>query len=413
MKKRFLLVFVVFLSIIPFIIGCNETTDNNTITVWWPSGKNLQNIMENSIVKYKESNPNIEIKIIKKAGLDVYDAYKIALNDNNSRPDIAILDHVYVQALAKENQLANLSDLGSDNDVRGLVPETVYAANIYNGANYGLPISANTVVLMYNKDILEKSGVTYVPKTYDELIDACEQVQNAGYTAFAQPINQTFVAMEFASYVGRLGGKMVSDDYRTVLLESQEVKEAINKWVGLSKFASQAEYEEGKFYSGKIAFIEMGSWNVSKVSGASSLFNCGFTEMVKLDDNHDNYSGLGLYSFVVAEKSSKKEEAYNFAKYLTTNKEFQLAFAKEKNLLPVTIEALNDPYYTENEVLSVFAKQLLKVTSRPGTAIWPTMEKAIVDMLYLCVKATSSDDIDRAIRNAQEQCQESTDREYK
>lgn len=412
MKKTFLTILTLLICLICFT-GCKKKSTDDTITIWWPSGKNLQNILDQAITDYKKDNPKITIKVVKKAGLDVYDAYKIALNDNNSRPDIAILDHVYVQALAKEGQVANLSKLGSDTDVKSLVPATVYEANVYNKDNYGLPLSANTVVLMYNKDILDASNVTKIPTTFEELIDACNKVEASGYTAFAQPINQTFVAMEFASYVGRLGGKMVSDDYKTVLLNSSEVKEAIQKWVQLSKYASLAEYEESKFYNGKIAFIEMGSWNISKVTGATALFNCGYTEMVTLDNEHENYSGLGLYSFVISEKSKVKAKAYDFAKYLSTNDDFQLAFAKEKNLLPVTINALNDEYYTNSDVLSVFAKQLLKVTSRPGTAIWPTMEKQIVDMMYLCVKANSETEIENAIKNAQKLCQQETDRKYK
>lgn len=74
--------------------------------------------MNNAISEYTTLHPNIKVKVVKKAGLDVYDAYKLALNDNKARPDIAILDHVYVQALAHDNQLADLSELGSDVDTK-------------------------------------------------------------------------------------------------------------------------------------------------------------------------------------------------------------------------------------------------------------------------------------------------------
>lgn len=411
--RKMLLVAIMALGALP-LASCDDTPEGSKeLTIWWPAGKELQNILNEAIDRYKVDNPEVVINVEKKAGLDIYDAYKFALNDNNSRPDIAILDHVYVQALANENQVADLSALGSDEDVKPLVPESVYQGNVYNGKNYGLPLSANTVVLMYNKDILDACGVTTIPTTFDELLAACETVQSKGYTAFAQPINQSFVAMEFASYVARLGGKLVSDDYKTCLLDSETVRKAVDSWVSLSKYASKAEYEEGKFYNGNVAFIEMGSWNVSKVSGATALFNCGFTEMVSLDENYENYSGLGLYSFVVAEKSDVKELAYDFAKFLATDTKFQLAFAQDKDLLPVTLEALEDPYYTEDETLSVFASQLTKVVSRPGTSIWPTMEKQIVNMMYSAVTAKDKKDIDAAITNAQKLCQEATDRKYK
>lgn len=411
MKKSFLMI-ILFLTIVIGLFGCGKKKSANEIVIWWPSGSEMQKLINDAIDEYKQINPNVSIRVVKKAGLDVYSAYKIAINDNNSRPDIAILDHVYVQALAYENLLANLSKYGSDTEVKNKYPENIYAANVYNGSNYGLPLSANTVVLMYNKNILSECGITAIPTTYDELVNACKKVESKGYTPFAQPINISFVAMEFASYVARVGGSLISDDYKTVKINSPLVREAIDKWKNLSKFASQAEYEEGKFYNGKIAFVEMGSWNLSKVSGTGALFECGYTEMVKLSEEYDNYSGLGLYSFVVSEKSKIKEDAYEFIKFLSTDKKFQLGFAKAKDLLPVTNEALNDSYYTNDPALSVFAKQLQKVASRPGTPIWPTMEKQIVNLMYRVVKSSTNEEIESAIADAQSECQKATDRKY-
>lgn len=412
MRKLFKYIGALALTTLISLTSCKKK-NTNELVVWWPSGKALQNIMDEAITKYKQTNPDVSIKIVKKTGLDVYDAYKFALNDANSRPDVAILDHVYVQALAHENLLADLSALGSDSDVKSLYPETVYEANIYNGKNYGLPLSANTVCLMYNKDILAKCGITDVPTTYTELLNACQIVQNDGrYTPFAQPFNDKFAAMEFASYVARCNGKLVSDDYKTVLLNSNEVKTAVDKWVDLSKYASTKEYEEGKFYNGNVAFIEMGSWNLSKVTGTTALFDCGVTEMVTID-NQTNYSGLGLYSFVVSAKSEKQTQAYDFIKFLSTDTKFQLDFADEKDLLPVTTAALADTRYTEDPILGAYASQLTKVASRPGTAAWPALEKQIVNMLYSAVTADEPSKITTAINDAQTKAQEETDRKYK
>ena len=101
-----------------------------------------------------------------------------------------------------------------------------------------------------------------------------------------------------------------------------------------------------------------------------------------------------------------------FIKFLSLNTKFQLAFAQSKDLLPVTNDALNDPYYTESPSLSVYANQLTKVASRPGTAAWPVLEKQIVNMLYSAVKAESNDKILSAINSAQEKAQEETNRKY-
>lgn len=404
--------------------GEDETTEESvpasidsdveaTIKVWYPAGSEYNSALTTAIAGFNELYPNVTVNVVKKAGLDVYQSYLIALNDNNSRPDLAIIDHVYVQNLAFENLVANITTLSGDDGYADNFPSSLYNANCYNGSAYAMPLSANTVTLMCNMDILEAAGITEMPTTFDELLADCELIkQNTNYTPFAQPINDSFCAMEFASYVARRGGSMVSDDCRTVKLDSDEVKQSVNDWVSLSKYASQNEYEEGKFYGGSIAFIEMGSWNLAKITEGSQSFELGVTQMVTMNDGVSNYSGLGLYSMVIAQQSTNKRVAYEFGKYLSTNKEFQLAFAEVDDLFPVTTEALGDSRYTEDEYLSVFAKQMENVAPRPGTPIWPTMEQQIVNMLYGAVTATNQEGIDSAISSAQTRCQSATDTKF-
>ncbi len=416
MKKRFKLpILPILLSTCLIACAPKEKTsggdENKTITVWWPSTNSYMKVIQNAKEKFEADNPNCTIKIVKKSGLDLYQAYQVALNDDKSRPDIAIIDHVYVQSLANEGQLADLSALGADTEVKELVPENIYNANAYLGKAYALPMSANTVALMYNMTMLKKSGINNAPTTYSEFLSDLETIKNGcteAEVAFAQPINSTFSAMEFVSYVSRLGGSLVSEDCKTVKIDSTEVKNAIAEWVKLSKFASQNEYEEGKFYNGKCAFIEMGSWNLSKIN--YNAVELGIKEMLPLMDGGTGYSGLGLYSLAIAKKSSCVNEAYKFAKYLSTDKESQIAFAKAGSLFPVTKEALGDTYYTSDQYLSVYASQLEHVTPRPATPIWPFMEKKLVTLLYRCVTATSEDTIAQAIATCQSECQSETDR---
>lgn len=383
------------------------------VTLWYPSGAEYNAALDDAVTRFQQTYPNVTFKIVKKAGLDIYQSYLIALNDDNSRPDLAIVDHVYIPNLAFEDQVANITELSHGDGVASNFPSTLYSANSYNGSAYGLPLSANTVVLMGNMDILNAAGISAMPKTYSEFLADCEAIkQKTNYTPFAQPINETFCAMGFSSYVAREKGQMVSDDYKTIQLNTPNVKKAVNDWVSLSKYASQNEYEEGKFYGGSIGFVEMGSWNLAKVTQGETSFKLGLSEMVSIDPATPNYSGLGLYSMVIAKKSAVKQAAYVFSKFLATDKTFQMAFAKVKALLPVTSEALSDDYYAKDQYLSYFATQLTKVAPRPATPIWSTLEQQIVNMLYGAVTASDSAGIDAAIETAQTKSQEATDRKF-
>lgn len=387
---------------------------SDEIIVWWPSGRALESVIDKAVDDFKVLHPEAKIKIANKS-VDAFDAYKYALNDNKTRPDVAILDHVYVSALAHDNLLADLSAMGSD-DIKSQYPSAIYEANCYNKKAYALPFSANTVVLMYNKDILKAcnivdgSGEAKAPTTFVELTAACQTIKDKGYTAFAQP-QSSFSVMEFSSYVARNGGSLISADYLTATFTTDAVIAAISDWVEMSKFASQSTYEEDKFYNGKIAFVEMGSWALSKVSGSSKRFDCGFSEMVTIDASLPNTSGLGLYSLCVAEKSRDKELAYEFAKFLSTNIDVQLSYNKEQNLFPVTNEALEDSYYTDNAALSIYASQLQKVVSRPITPVWPELESAVQNMLVEIVR--DSTNLKTIAQKYQNQVQSAIDRLFK
>lgn len=410
MKKIYLTICIILVvaTLCTVFVGCgNTTSDPNSITVWWPSGKAMQKIIEDAVKDFTALHPEAKINVVNKP-VDAFDAYKYALNDNKTRPDVAIVDHVYVAALANDKQIANLSELGCD-DVKSMYPQKVFDAICYGGSAYGLPFSANTVVLMYNKDILSACNVS-VPTTLDELLQACKIVSQNGYTAFAQPQN-SFAVMEFMSYVSRCGGSVISDDYKTITFENAGALKALDKWVALSKYASQSSFEEDKFYNGKVAFVEMGSWALKSVTGSSKRFDCGFAEMVTIDSDCANNSGLGLYSLCVAEKSGSKQLALEFAKYLSTNKNVQLAYNKEQNLFPVTNEALSDDYYTQNDALKVYASQLQKVAARPATPVWPDMERALQSMLFEIVRMDSSD-YTSVVKSYQTQVQKATDRVF-
>ena len=411
MKKIcLLLVLIVVLSCFcAMFVACNDKNDGEII-LWWPSGRAYVNMLNDALQRFQLQYPEAKIKVQYK-DIDAFDAYKMALNDDKTRPDVAIIDHVYVQALAHDDQLLNLTSHGTA-DFDKNFPENLYQANAYAGNVYALPFSANTIVLMVNKDILRACGIVdekgeaKFPTTFDELLADCETVQNKGYIAFAQPLN-SFSAMAFASYVSRCGGSMVSADGKTVTFDNDGVLKALDCWKKLSAFANANSYEEDKFYSGKVAFVEMGSWSLPKITGSSKLFDSGFAEMVSIDSEIANYSGLGVYSLCVSLKTRNKQLSVALAEFLASDKTIQLSFNKEKKLFPVTNEALSDSYYTENEAFKVFANQLQKVTPRPATPVWPDMEQAIINML---LEIKDAEDLSVVVTKYQNGVQSAIDR---
>ncbi len=89
------------------------------------------------------------------------------------------------------NVEANAVDLSSEEWVTREDPGAVAQATL-NGKVWGQEIwdyTGGEWVMVYNKDIFQKVGITSVPATFDELVTACETIKAAGYTPIFEPIS--------------------------------------------------------------------------------------------------------------------------------------------------------------------------------------------------------------------------------
>ena len=68
------------------LAGCGG--DDGELILWWPSGKAYISIVNDAVARFKKDNPDVKIKIMHK-DIDAFDAYKFALNDDKTRPDVA------------------------------------------------------------------------------------------------------------------------------------------------------------------------------------------------------------------------------------------------------------------------------------------------------------------------------------
>ena len=104
-------------------------------------------------------------------------------------------------------------------------------------------------------------------------------------------------------------------------------------------------------------------------------------------DGEDISSTLGLYSLVITEKSTKKELAADFIKYVTTDTKVQLAHNTVQNLMPTTKEAIADEYYTSAE-WNIFVEQLSHCVARPGSAAWPSIQQYVSEYVTGLINGT-------------------------
>jgi multiple sugar transport system substrate-binding protein len=153
--------------------------------------------------------------------------------------------------------LAPLNDLVEkywDEYDLGDIPQTAWDAATVNGQIVGVPVIANTFLMIYREDLFEKHGIS-VPQNYDQVIAAAKKLQNE------PTIDVPFVInlhagwaweIEFFQFLRAFGGDFVNED-NTVAFNSPAGVKALEK---LLQVAREGVGDVGLSYS--IDDVEIG-----------------------------------------------------------------------------------------------------------------------------------------------------------
>ncbi len=184
-------------------------------------------------------------------------------------PDLLMLDNPDVQRIAQTGALTPLEQYGIDTDG---YTEGILAAGTHEDRLYGLAPAVNTVVLFYNKDMLDEAGVA-VPRTWDELKKAAAELTRPGRYGLALDADPTFESsFQFLPFLWSNGGTETE-------LDSPQAAQALQLWVDLLESGSmsksvltwnQADVHD-RFAAGKAAMMVNGPWRIADLNKNKDL----------------------------------------------------------------------------------------------------------------------------------------------
>ena len=123
----------------------------------------------------------------------------------NSGEITDIVDYNITEIFPKVDPEEFLYDLSGESWVSKLISTD---AITYNGKIYGFPFQSlqGLYGFTYNKDAFEKAGIEKEPTTWDELLDACEKLKQAGITPMHFPkdswVPQIMASVNFGAAIG-------------------------------------------------------------------------------------------------------------------------------------------------------------------------------------------------------------------
>ena len=295
------------------------------ITVWVASyGKEQAQIIQNLVDNTFAPKNDIPVKI-QLIPADV--VLRAALAGNG--PDVVIgLGQSTVQDFAMRNATLDLTQFADFNEVTEVFPKSTLETSSYNGGVYGLPETANFLMMFYRDDILKELEVG-VPKTWTEFIELLPTLQQNNYSAFVPNAylndgsgNIGFFLALVQQYGGDIYNGTGLDYGKSSGLSSNEAMEAFKDYTDLyTNYGLNVQVDfSNRFRTGEIPIgianyttfctLEIfapeikGVWNFTSIPGT-----------VDKDGNINNLVLVDTADTVIMRRAKNPENAWKFIKW--------------------------------------------------------------------------------------------------
>lgn len=273
-----------------------------------------------------------------------------------------------------------------------VIPSTVaLVESLFDGQVYGIPYYPQAYLIFCNKNIFDECGITEYPTTWDEFIDVCKTIKDAGYIPIT---SDTFYAPSwFGYYLSRLVGDEGVKELAfnsSLWADNAAVLEAAQ---GIAKLAEVGAFDpniganvypaaqQDMVISENIAMYINGTWLPSEVLDATSDDYVWGTMAFPEVPNEINGQEAGCYGCwgISATKYASQESkdiAAAFAAFVTTGKYDQM-FADEAHIPCVGIDSTWPEVLGEAQaIISNFSERF---SSQTGIVTNTDSKQIIVD----------------------------------
>ena len=327
-------------------------------------------------------------------------------------PDVVNLNPNFASQLASRNAWLELDSRVSESVRKQYLPN-IWKDSTLNNKSFGIPWYLTSRVTIYNKDLLNKAGVSKPPATYAELAQVAKQIKDkTGKYAFFTTLVPEDSGEVLESFV-QMGVDLV-DSQGKAAFNTPKGKAAFQYWVDFYKQGlmpkealTQGHRHAIELYqAGDTALLSTGAEfmdTIAKNAPTIAQVSAAAPQMT----GETGKKNVAVMNLVIPRDTTKPDIALKFALFVT-NTENQLAFAKAANVLPSTLEALKeyrDSLSADGKASPVEQARGISATQmQDAQVLIPTMkdinklQKAIYDNLQAAMLDEKT--VDQAVADA-------------
>lgn len=314
-------------------------------------------------------------------------------------PDVLVLPHDQVGTAVVQGLIA---ELNTDNAVMSTFTKPAVDAQTYNGKLYGIPKAVETIVLVYNKDLLPKA-----PEKMDDLYAFSKTQRAANKYGLLAKFDEIYYAY---GVVAGMGGYIFGQNSNGSLnvndigLANQGSIDAVNY---IKKFYTEGLFPAGivgetganaidsLFTEKKAAAVITGPWAFQPYKDAG--VNYGVAPLPLLPNGEHMRSFLGVKGYSVSSYSKQKDLSQKFIEFINQSEFAKIRFEKTGEIPPVK-SLIDDPLIKNDEksrAVAIQASYAIPMPSVPEMGeVWSPANSA------LQLGGTGKQDVKEALESA-------------
>ncbi len=338
-----LLVFVLMLAgrggLVPNS-GKNDSNDQaeggkTEIRFWTFWGSDPRKATLNKIIDdYNDSQDKVVVKHTYLPWGDIWTKNLAAIAAGN--PADVVINDINATALrGMKNQAEDLTSFVEKDDLSSQFSEELWDATQYEGKTYGIPYNTDTRVLFYNKDAFKQAGLDpeKPPTTWAELKTyAAKLDQKKGstynkigfYPLFGAGPDIWLTNANHKNYIDMDGN--VSIDTEQNIDTMNWLKQWQDKYGSdtLQKFQAKFDSQQGNpFFAGNVGMIVKDQSFATQMDDYAKDIDYGVAPLPAVTAGEQPTSWGGGFVAEIPKGSKHKDEAYDFIKFLTNEKNQQ------------------------------------------------------------------------------------------
>ena len=347
-----------------------------------------------SVEIFEAKNPNIDV-IPQPVSLKERDAKFMTAIEAGHGPDVYHIDDPPRPGFIKKGYAKDITPF-IEKEGKAFIDkyfESAWNAMKRNGRYYGMPNQLVSMVLVYNSEMFKAAGLdpNNPPKTWEDFRSCVNKLTRdtngdgkidqwgCGFVFGPASFHLRFSALLYS-----LGGNYVSDDGKKSLMNSTEVKEALQFLVDLKN--------DGVFPPGIVSAgchdvrILLANKKIGMIVG--SQWTPGICDSVNPNLNADEIIEMAplpgkpvtcahFTNWTMNRNTKNADAAWEFMKYMSSDERMKRMLDSEKMLSANKAVSMHYPPIVNNRWAKVISSQLRNAKPIPQITAWPEVQDLV------------------------------------